>query len=152
MKQLILVLITFFGIMLFTGGSKRLSASGEAVVSDTLFSAANKVDTIKVKREKGVTAMSYFMYTIDSSNIKSAVLLRVFNNVAEAAQVGDTLITLDSSATAKVRIKAITMAPLADEYWVVVTYSARIDSPTTINNSLDSNHVRHGFGRQYSWQ
>lgn len=152
MKTLIYAVVTMMVMLLFTGGNRRLSTSGEAMVSDTLFSSANKVDTIKVKREKGVAAMSYFMYTIDSSNVKSVVLRRVVNSVAEAAQVGDTLIALDSSATAKLRIKTVTLAPLADEYWFVVTYSAKIDSPTTINNSLDSNHVRHGVIRQYNWQ
>lgn len=133
MKQLILALITVFALMLFTGGSRRLSTSGEGMVSDTLFYVSGKTDTIKVKREKGVVAMSYFIYTNDSSNLQSVVLLRTVNDVAMAAQVGDTLISSDSSGAAKLRIKTVTMSPLADEYWFVVKYATTIIDSVHLN-------------------
>lgn len=126
MKQLILAVMSMLVLLLFTGGNKRLSTSGEGSVSDTLFYCSGKTDTIKVKREKGVSVMSYVLYTPDSSNVTNVIVKRIFNNVAMATQAGDTIIAGDSSGAAKLRIVAVTMSPIADEYWFIVKYASTI--------------------------
>lgn len=123
--------------MVFSAGrTKSLpTRSGSAVTTVTSFAVASYVDTVKYYRESGVTALAFGVKWPDSLNIGKVIVRRVVSGKLTPAVAGDTLISLDTAAATGARTKAVTMAPLADEYWFFVTYGA------TLNDITDSSVI-----------
>lgn len=114
----------------------RVTGVGAAVSPKYGASFTNStVDTVIWVREKGVTSLAFSMYANDTVEVTTARVLRsVGNNPAQqgAAAEGDTLTNLtalDQTTAAAIALgittlDAITLAPLADQYWVIIQYNA----------------------------
>jgi hypothetical protein len=110
--------------------------------------ASAQVDTIKYTREAGLSGLSFEAHWKDSVNITNIVCRRVFDGVPNVVASADSLTTAaDSSATAVSWIKTITLAPLAEQYWVIVTYATDAGA---LNQGVSTPNVVYGFERQYS--
>lgn len=154
MKTLLNRKVWFVGLaaiafVVFQGNIVTLTSGlFSSVVKKSATYAAGQTDTVKYSRERGLSALSFGLYTADSSNITRIILKRVINGVATATIAGDTLMTTaDSSATARSLVKAVTLAPLSSEYWFIVVYKANtgvIDQGTTTPT------VTYELNRQFS--
>ena len=109
--------------------------------------ATGQTDTITVNREAGLSALAFSIHTKDSSNISLVTVRRVFNGVYAAVMAGDTLVKTDSSAAARVLIKTVTLAPLAEQYVFIVAYNA---DDGGLNQGVTTPNVVYGVSRQYS--
>lgn len=121
-------------LFIFASGQITLTGLGKAVSKNSKTYAASQTDTVIYNREVGDVNLSFAVHTKDSSNFTNAVLRRVIDGVAAPAVAGDTLFSSDSSASARSIVKTITLAPLADQYWIIVKYTANngaIDQGTT---------------------
>ena len=95
--------------------------------------AQDQTDTVKWAREENVKSLAFAARYNDTVEVVTARVLRVVNGKPVqqgATTAGDTLTRLTALAqttTANIALgittyDAITLAPLADEYWVIVQY------------------------------
>jgi len=144
MKKIFAIVVA---CLLVIGASKEFSSqttAGSQVTST--YSTASK-DTLRYIREFGLTGLSLSVYTADSSNITDVIVKRKVSGVFLTVQAGDTLIASDSSATAKLRVATLTLAPLADEYVFFVAFADTAGK--TIKQSFDSTTVTYKINKQY---
>ena len=151
MKSLNLVFVialVVLALYVFTGAQVTVPLNaGLAVTKTSKTYTSGLVDTITFNREAGLSGLSFSIRTKDSSNITSIVLRRAFDGIIAPVVATDTLSAVDSSATDRVIIKTITLAPLADQYKVIVTYNT---DDGGINQGTTTPTAVYGFHRQYS--
>lgn len=140
---LLLVLLTYG--LLFAGGEKLGTTGIGLTRSITQNEYGNSItDTLVWYYENGVTALSFAMSANDTVEVTTARLLRVVNGkpVSQgAALAGDTLTrltALDQTTAAAIAagirtVDAITLAPLATQYWVIVQYASSGNGIDTLN-------------------
>ena len=136
-------------LLMFMGNQVTIPLNAGLVTTkatQTTF-ATGQTDTVTVNREAGLSALAFAIHTKDSSNISLVTVRRVFNGVYAAVLAGDTLVTNDSSATARVIIKAVTLAPLAEQYVFIVAYKANTGG---LNQGVTTPNVVYGVNREYS--
>ena len=125
-KVLAFVLVVAVGVT-FIAAQKTTTGNGNAASVATGTYLAAQTDTVKWYREKGVRTLAFGAFYADSGTVGTAFVRRVVNGVCVSAVAGDTLTNLtakaDTSTTDKSSLDAITLAPLADEYWVIVNYT-----------------------------
>jgi hypothetical protein len=132
----IVAIFVFAAMAVGAGRTKSLpTRSGSSVTTVSSFAVASYVDTVKYYRESGVTALAFGLKWPDTLNIGKVIVRRVVSGKLTPAVAGDTLISLDTAVATAARTKAVTMAPLADEYWFFVTYGA------TVNDITDSSVI-----------
>lgn len=137
MKKFIIPgLLLLVVVFIFLGASGQVTLTlnaGTSVTKSSKAYAASQVDTVRMSRDRAVAAMSFAVHFKDSVSITSAIVRRVYDGVAEAALTTDSLAAFTgfvSTAAASVGA-TITMAPLPDEYWIVVTYAGSAQGFTT---------------------
>ena len=122
-----LALLVFVVLDPALAGKVTARGNGYAVSVVTNSVAASQVDTVVWVREPGVTALSFGLYINDTCDIDAGKVwvLRVINGQSIGVQASDTLtgITFDVNSDTSV-VSAVTLAPLADQYWVVVNYTS----------------------------
>lgn len=149
MKKVILLVSSLVMALIFTGASQTTYFSVGSLNHGTvtLNYVASEVDTLKYKREAGISALSFGLSYSDSINITNIVVVKRVNDQSVAAVSADTLTSGDSSATAGAFLSAITLAPIADEYWIIVKFSA---DHGAIDQSTDDNTATAEIIKQYS--
>lgn len=149
-KMFVFVLLALVAMVLMGASGKKnvpLSSGTATTVLQTAYVSA-QVDTLVVTREAGLSAASFGIYAADSINISKVILRRVVNGYPLAVQVGDTLMSAaDSAASSYTALKAITLAPVCEQFWIIVTYNT---DKNGINQSKDANTVRYAINRQYA--
>lgn len=112
--------------------------------------AGATTDTIIVTKDPAAQAFSFGYYTADSSNITNVIVQRRVAGYSFDVQVGDTLVTAaDSSATAKLRLKTFTIAPQADQYYILVKYTSNVLG-AVIKNGVTTPTVIYQVTKQFS--
>lgn len=96
--------------------------------------AISQVDTLIFNREPGLSGLAFTAKWKDSVSITSILLRRVVDGKASAFITTDSIMTLLPYLATTVdttMLKTITLAPLADTYWVIVTYAGSAQGVTT---------------------
>ena len=120
-----------------TGSNKTVTGLGQSVATYTGTYAASQVDTIKWVREDGVSGVSFALRYKDSVSVLYARVRREIDGKAETLVSTDTITAFtayaDSSTAAPSGsvVGTVTLAPLADVYWVQIAYTARGQGVTT---------------------
>lgn len=117
--------------------------AGNSTTTVSAYEAASHVDTVKYYREAGVGALAFGIKWPDSLNIGKVIVRRIVSGKVTPVVAGDTLISLDTATATGSRTKAVTMAPLADEYWFFVTYGAS-------GNDITDSSVIYVLNKQYN--
>lgn len=105
-----------------------------AISKTTKAYATSQVDTLIFNRESGLSGLSFTAKWKDSVSITSILLRRIVDGKASAFITTDSIQTgLPYLATTvdTTMLKTITLAPLAEQYWVIVTYAASAQGVTT---------------------
>ena len=149
LRNAILSVLLVVGITMIFGGAQVTVplAAGLPVSKTSKTFVSGQVDTITFNREAGLSALSFSIRTKDSSNITSIVLRRAFDGILSPVVATDTLSAVDSSASDRAIIKTITLAPLSDQYKVIVTYNT---DDGGINQGTTTPTVVYGFNKQFS--
>ena len=149
LRNAILSVLLVVGITMIFGGAQVTVplAAGLPVSKTSKTFVSGQVDTITFNREAGLSALSFSIRTKDSSNITSIVLRRAFDGIFSPVVATDTLSAVDSSASDRAIIKTITLAPLSDQYKVIVTYNT---DDGGINQGTTTPTVVYGFNKQFS--
>lgn len=129
----ITVFALFIGLIVLMGASGQVTLVKRADVGQstgTKTFANSQVDTVRWKREEGVSAAAFAAFWTDTVSITQVVVLRVIDNTVTARVAGDTITAFSAKAIAAnvttlnaAIVGTVTMAPLADEYWFQVTYA-----------------------------
>jgi hypothetical protein len=143
MKKFIAVVMLFLvPALLFGAGNNKtvVNASDGATASVTATFAISYVDTVKFIRPVGLTAFAFAAEWQDSVSVTSVTYKRVIDGTPCAAATADTLssfyaFTGTPTGANPIRscVQAVTLAPLAEEYWFFVTYAGSacgVTSPT----------------------
>lgn len=141
--------VAVIAMFLILGASGKVNVpqnSGLAVSKTSKAYADAQVDTVIFAREPGLAGLSFGAHFKDSVNVRSVVLRRVVDGIAEAVVSTDTLWQSDSSATAKSKVATITLAPLPDVYWVIVTYATNNGG---LVNGVTTPTAVYEFNKQY---
>jgi hypothetical protein len=149
MKKFIIPIICLFvALFAFLGaGNNRViqvTHRSQALYAATYANSA--VDTLYYVRDPYLVSLAFSVHFKDSVSVTNAILRRIVGGELVALQAGDTLLTgadtnfvagsIGSSANPSyANIKAITLAPLADQYRIIVTYAASRNGVT--NNNVD---------------
>lgn len=106
-----------------------------AISKATKAYAISQVDTLIFNREPGLSGLAFTAKWKDSVSITSILLRRVVDGKASAfVAATDSIMTLLPYLATTVdttMLKTITLAPLADTYWVIVTYAGSAQGVTT---------------------
>ena len=130
-----------------SGQVSLLTNAGVMLVSNGKAYANSQVDTIIFSRDRAVAAASFAARWKDSVSITNAIVRRVYAGQVAAVVAGDTLTafnTFASTSNTGTSVGAtITMNPLADQYWIILTYAGS-------NNGYTSATAVYEVGRQYN--
>lgn len=147
-RPVVLIGLLIVSVVIAWAASGQASIPLNANLDNSKVSKAyvkNQTDTVIINREGSMSALALGIHTKDSSKITLAVVRRVVDGVASALAAGDTLApftawrnTTNAGATATAEI---TLAPLADQYWVIVTYensdtTQGVSTPTVVYEAL----------------
>ena len=152
MKKLFSGMVLGVALLVLLGTTIGTSDKGSTSVGTGTY-VDSQTDTVKWTRENGVSALAFAALYNDTVEVTTARVLRVVHGkpiTQGAALEGDTLTrltALDQTTTANIALgistsDAITMAPLADAYWVIVQYAAS-------GNAVTTGTVRYEFIKQY---
>jgi hypothetical protein len=140
----VLAVVALVSIAYYTvyaaGVNKNLSVGlGQTLQKTTGTYAASQVDTITFSRDANCQAYAFAMSWADSVKITTILLKRVINGVEMAQVTTDSLVaSAGFSSTAAVGLtKAITLAPLADQYRIYITYNASDNGVTSATNAYE---------------
>ena len=127
MKKIFAAILSVFFIVSLVGAGTNLKSmpfkNGQTPEKLVSTYKANTTDTVIVTCDPAAGAVAFSYYTKDSSNITSVVVQRVCDGKVQATIAGDTLASVaDSAIVAKVRVKAFVLAPVCDQYYVLVKY------------------------------
>lgn len=119
-------------VLLFGAGNKKTVVNNNdgSVASVTASYAKSYVDTVKFVRPPGLNAFAFAAEWQDSVSITSVTYVRVIDGTPCPAAAADTLSsfyaftgTPTGANPIRACVQAVTLAPLADEYWFYVTYA-----------------------------
>lgn len=127
----VLMLLLVPVLLMGAGNNKTVAnVSDGSVAYVTASYAISYVDTVKFIRPAGLTAFAFAAEWQDSVSITSVTYKRVIDGTPCAAATADTLssfyaFTGTPTGANPIRscVQAVTIAPLADEYWFFVTYA-----------------------------
>lgn len=131
MKYIPLIILAF----LFIGAHVYLEQDIPISFKEATF-ANSQVDTVHYKVTAGLTALSFSAHFKDSVSVTSVSYRRVTNGEPMAAIAADTLANFaayvntaagyrgTSANPSSARVNAVTLAPLPDEFWFIVTYAS----------------------------
>lgn len=129
-----LTAVVVIGVFMAAQATLSYRSDRVAIVSKTY--AGLQVDTVKFSPPAGLSGLAFGIHLKDSSNLSKVIVRRVFDGVASAVIAGDTLTTTDTSATAVSYLKTVTLAPIPDQYWFIVTYDSvalqGVTTPTVV--------------------
>lgn len=162
MKKIFVVLAILVSCSsMFGAGSQKIipltSGASKAVLSTTY--ANSQVDTVIFAREGGLSGLAFAAHFSDSVKVTSAVLRHivdgeVFGTIATADTLTNFAAFVDTSTSAfgmkgssgapsSCVTNTVTLTPLGDAYWVIVTYAASLCGTGTPT-------VKYELVRQYS--
>lgn len=144
----ILIAILAIGTLAFAGSGQKKIVPDESRGAEKLSAtyANSQVDTVFITRTKGMSALAFACHFKDSvafATSAAATVRRVVDGTLMPAIAGDTLqftsiaSTTDGSASSTTfsdgtsYTRAITLAPLADQYIVILTYRSSLNGTTT---------------------
>lgn len=163
MKKLLFLLATFLVFSVSFAGKYTLPADGNTKTEALSKTFANsQVDTIIITRDKALNALTFAAQWDDTVSLISIVVFRSYKTTrymtgavaatnAELTVTADTLFSNHDANTTTViyantvsygRVFEIALSPLADQYYVVVTYGAT-------GNATDGKVVHYGALKQY---
>jgi len=99
------------------------------------------VDTIKWVRPAGVSGISVGIYVADTLDVSTtSSIVRISNGVATTAIAADTLASLEALTCTDylvptASLDAVTLAPLAQEYWFIFTMHSSANGTGTANTA-----------------
>lgn len=132
---LLLLLAIGVTVALAASGQVTFSTNPNTAISKTSKAyAASQVDTLIFNRESGLSGLSFTAKWKDSVKLTNILLRRIVDGKASAFVTTDSIMTnLPYTATTNdtTLLKTITLAPLAEQYWVIVTYEATGNGVTT---------------------
>lgn len=111
--------------------------AGEAVTKTSKAYADSQVDTLRIAREPGLQTLGLAIHWKDSVSVTTALIRRVTDGKATgifSASPNDSLFQTPATIVARgdtTVVRPITLAPLADEYWVIITYAGSANGVTT---------------------
>jgi hypothetical protein len=144
--------VVIFALALATGTKKTLPLNQGLGSTNYVGTFANsQVDTLTFQREAGLSGLAFAVHWKDSVNVTRAVVYRQVDGQWQWPAANDTIITAftynDSTSApwgpGYAVTKTITLAPLADNYVVVITYAGTLNGVTTPT-------VRYEFIKQLS--
>ena len=148
-----LAVFALVGVVAFSamgaGVNKSLGIGlGNTVQKTTGTYANSQVDTITFTRDAAAQAYAFSAKWADSVNVTSILLVRVSDGVENSQLSTDSLVGLagftKASATSTAGLtKTITLAPLADQYRIYITY-------VSSNNGVTSGTNSYSILKQYS--
>jgi hypothetical protein len=145
----------FLSLLLIVGITVAFAASGQvtftttpatAVSKATKAYAASQVDTLRFSREAGLSGLAFTAKWKDSVSLTNILLRRVVDGKASAFITTDSIMTLlpyVATTNDTTLLKTITLAPLCDEYWVIVTYAGS-------GQGTGTNTAVYEFQKQYA--
>lgn len=131
---LVLILVLAVAEVWAASGKVSFGGSGAAVSKTTKTYANSQVDTLVFNREAGLATLAFTARWKDSVKLTSILLRRVVDGIASAQLTTDSIMTLlpyTATTSDTTLLKAITLAPAADQYWVIVTYVSSGNGVTT---------------------
>lgn len=153
MKLLSLFVVTLcvVSLVLATGNNKTFTRVNAPTSSSVVVTyAASQVDTLVYGRELGLNTLALSAQFNDSVSVTRIVVRRVINGVLQAVLAGDTLTAFNSfanvpnSANPTSAVTAqVTIDPLCDVYWFIVTYASS-------NQGTDNNTVSYILQKRYN--
>ena len=134
MKKILAVLM-FVPLLVF-GGQTVLTGNGTSATAVAVNTyTTSQVDTVVLRRwSSGISGLSFALHVADSTSITNVIVRRVINGLAQAVIAGDTLFstfTNTSSTLSASKTATVTMTPLCEVYWFVVTYAGSGQGVTT---------------------
>lgn len=137
----VISVIAVFALMIAASGQKSIPYSqGRSVESYVGTYTNSQIDTVIINRDPGLSALSFGAHFGDSVSTyatAAATVRRVVDGVLTPAIAGDTLTnwssvlsvvvsnpTSNKFANGTALVGAITLAPLADQYLVILKYAA----------------------------
>lgn len=132
--------------------------AGASTVTGTF--AASQIDTFVFNRERGVSALAFGLHAKDSLQLHGTTagrVIRMVDGTIVALPAADTLTgftnftsTTDGSTNQPFSngvsvLGTITLAPVCDQYWVILKYAATGNGTTTPNYKAE-------FVKTYSYQ
>lgn len=151
MKKLLLsILLLLFAVSVVQAEQAVLLGNGKVRSSVNGTFGASEVDTVIWVREPGVTAISFGMYVADTCDMSTTTAVRrIINGVAVTAITADTLANAETMAATDYLVPvstldAVTLAPLAEQYWFIVTYHS------TACGTGTSNTITYFLEKQYA--
>lgn len=132
------LIFAFYETVLAASGQVPIPLrDGEPVTKTSKAYANSQVDTIRFGREAGLAAVAFAIHVKDSASFTSIQLRRVIDGVATGFATTDSLLTgaVIAPRGDTTFVRTITIAPLADEYWVIVSYTSSgngVTSPTAV--------------------
>ena len=127
-------------IVYAAGVNKNLGiGTGMTIQKTTGTYAASQVDTLTWTRDANVQAYAVGFSWADSVNITTILLKRVINGVEMAQVTTDSLVaSAGFASTAAVGLtKTVTLAPMADQYRIYITYNASNNGVTSATNAYE---------------
>lgn len=125
-------IIAGFIVLSFLGAIVAIPVSnGPTTGVFTKTYANSQVDTLRYIRPPGLSALSFAPYWNDSVKITSIIVRRVSNGVTLSVIAGDTLATSLTGTSTTARLYAVTLAPISEEYQVIVSYDTSANGVTT---------------------
>jgi hypothetical protein len=132
---LLLLLAVGVTVVLAASGKVSFATNPNTEVSKTTNTYVNsQVDTLVFNRERGLSGLAFATRWKDSVKVTSILLRRVVDGIATAFITTDSLMTGLPYTAVLVDTtihKTVTLAPLADQYWVIVTYVSSGNGVTT---------------------
>lgn len=134
--------ISFYEVVFAASGQVGLNTKiGLELTSKSKAYANSQVDTVIWTREGAAAAYAFAIHFKDSASVTSIQLRRVIDGVATGFATTDSLLTgaLITPRADSTIVRTITLAPLADQYWVIVTYTSSgngVTSPTAVYEVL----------------
>lgn len=120
--------------ILFIGAHVYIQSGSLVAFKESTF-ANSQVDTIHYEPASGLTNLSFGVHFKDSVSVTSGTIRRIINGEPTTALAGDTLpLTGFANTTAgfrgssanpsSVRLINISVTPVPDEFWFIVTYAS----------------------------
>jgi uncharacterized membrane protein len=133
MKNVFVVLLVLVAATGFGAIKSLKSAVPSQAASQTATNtyADSQVDTVKLSRVAGLSALAFGVAIGDSVSITDVIVRRVIGGGTTAVAAGDTLYSSYATTAAGKKLAAVTLAPVAEEYWFIVTYAGSANGVTS---------------------
>jgi len=156
MKRIIIALLllsVLVVIALYAAGSKYTLSSGSnasVVRAASKAYADSRTDTVIITRDAALSALAFGCHWRDSVSVTLVTIKRLVNGVLmgsgagnTAPLLGDTLVPYTSFATtiAASKTAAITLAPLCDQYMILIVYAGSANGVTSA--TVDYEAIKH---------